>query len=58
MPTADLPKHAPSLSDEPIDIAALHERTMRRYPKAMACLAEFERREAKDELARKKKPGD
>jgi hypothetical protein len=33
-------KHPPRPRDEPIDIEALVERTMRRYPKTMARLAE------------------
>lgn len=33
-------KHPPRSRDEPIDIEALVERTMRRYPKTMARLAE------------------
>lgn len=48
MPTANPPKHPPRPRDEPIDIAALHERTMRRYPKTMARLAEYERWEAEE----------
>lgn len=42
MPTADPPRHPPRPRDEPIDIAALHERTMRRYPITMARLREAE----------------
>jgi hypothetical protein len=40
MPISDLPKHPPRPRDEPIDIAVLHERTMRRYPIIMARLGE------------------
>lgn len=45
MPNSDYPRHPPRPRDEPIDIAALHERTMRRYPVMLARLREAERAE-------------
>jgi hypothetical protein len=45
MPTGNPPTHSPRPRDEPIDIAALHERTRRRYPVTMARLREAEQAE-------------